>query len=156
MHVRVDESAEVDDQNAATPEEPTPENGEPSSFAEKTKRWHERHKLKVRVTLGVTMAMGLGFVAHRHTSQGGERYNADDIGDFHPVSDCGATEPRRSIIDPDRNPFLRRLPTGQQASEAARERHRELTGDDLTPGYTSVRRWFFPSPEKEGSGEAAG
>lgn len=159
MSVRVDESAEapkLDNQNAATPEEPT--HSVPTSFSEKTKNWHERHKPRIRVALGVTLAVGLGLVvaAHRHARQGGERYDPEDIGDSEPVSDREITDERRqSALAPDRDPFLRRLPTGQQASEAAKDRHRQLTGNNVPPGYTSVRPWFFPSTDKKHPGGAA-
>ncbi|MET8008979.1 hypothetical protein [Streptomyces sp. NPDC005266] len=128
--------------NDSTP----PEDGEPTSFAEKTKTWYEKHKPKIRVALGVTLAVGLGLivVAHRHERQAGERYDAEGIGDWEPVSGRHATdEPRRSFLDPDRDPFLRRLPAGQQASEEANARYRELRGCDLPPGYTCVRPWSF-------------
>ncbi|MFF3329470.1 hypothetical protein ACFYWX_07880 [Streptomyces sp. NPDC002888] len=134
----------------------TPEDGEPTSFAEKTKNWYERHKPKIRIVGAVTLAVGLAVVAHLATRQAGERYDAEDIGDSEPVSGREATdEPRRSSLDPDRDPFLRRLPAGQQASEAAKARYKELTGNDLPPGYTLVRRWFYLSPDDEDPGEAA-
>ncbi|MET9528023.1 hypothetical protein [Streptomyces coeruleorubidus] len=134
----------------------TPEDGEPTSFAEKTKNWYERHKPKIRIVGAVTLAVGLAVVAHLATRQDGERYDAEDIGDSDPVSGCEATdEPRRSSLDPDRDPFLRRLPAGQQAGEAAKARYKELTGNDLPPGYTLVRRWFYLSPDGEDPGEAA-
>ncbi|MEV6479036.1 hypothetical protein [Streptomyces sp. NPDC051576] len=159
MSVRVDDSAEtpeVNNQNAATPSEPTPEGGEPTSFAEKTKGWYERHKPKIHVALGVTLAVGLVGVAHLRRRREGERYDAEDIGDFEPNSGHEATdEPRQSALDPDCDPFLRRLPDGQQASEAAKQRYRELTGNELPPGYTLVRRWFFLNPGDEDPGEAA-
>ncbi|MGW1817100.1 hypothetical protein ACWCQM_26445 [Streptomyces sp. NPDC002125] len=159
MSVQVDDPAEapeVNNQNAATPSEPTPEGGDPTSFAEKTKDWYGRHKPKIRVALGVTLAVGLVVVAHLHGRRDGERYDAEDIGDFEPDSDREATdEPRQSALDPDRDPFLRRLPAGQQASEAAKERYRELTGNELPSGYTLVRRWFFLNPGDEDPGEAA-
>jgi hypothetical protein len=136
--------------------DPTPEDGKPTSFAEKTKNWYERHKPKVRIVGAVTLAVGLAVVAHLATRQDGERYDAEDIGDSDLVSGSEATdEPRRSSLDPDRDPFLRRLPAGQQASEAAKARYKELTGNELPPGYTLVRRWFYLSPDDEDPAEAA-
>ncbi|MCX4581181.1 hypothetical protein OHB41_50440 [Streptomyces sp. NBC_01571] len=128
--------------NDSTP----PEDGEPTSFAEKTKTWYAKHKPKVRVALGLTLAVGLGLivVAHRHERQVGGRYDAEGTGDCEPVFDRDATdEPRRSFFDPDRDPFLRRLPDGQQASGEANARYRELRGCDLPPGYTCVRPWSY-------------
>jgi hypothetical protein len=136
-----------------TPSEPTPEDGEPTSFAEKTKNWYEKHKPKIRAVGGVTLVVGLAVVGYL-----AEKYDAEDIADSEPVSAPETTdEPRRSSLDPDRDPFLRRLPPGQYASEEARARYKELSGNDLPPGYTLVRRWFFPSDssEDEDRGEAA-
>lgn len=136
----------------------TPGDGEPPSLAEKTKDWYKKHKPKVRFAFGVTLAVGLGLVvaARRHEGQDGEGYDAEDNQDRQPVSDRETTNtPRQSTLDPDRDPFLRRLPPGQQASEAAKERYRELTGNELPPGYTLVRRWFFLSPDDEDPSEAA-
>ncbi|MFI6209980.1 hypothetical protein ACIBAI_26990 [Streptomyces sp. NPDC051041] len=134
----------------------TPEDGEPTSFVEKTKSWYERHKPKIRIIGAVTLAVGLAVVAHLATRQDGERYDAEDIEDSNQVSGREAMdEPRRSSLDPDRDPFLRRLPAGQQASEAAKARYKELTGNDLPPGYTLVRRWFYLSPGDDDPGEAA-
>ncbi|MCC9740999.1 hypothetical protein [Streptomyces sp. MNU89] len=133
----------------------TSEDCEPASFVEKTKNWYERHKPKIHIVGAVTLVVGLTVVAHLTTRQDGERYDAEDLGDSEPVSGREATdEPCRSSLDPDRDPFLRRLPAGQQASEAAKARYKELTGNDLLPGYTLVRRWFYLSPGDEDSGEA--
>jgi hypothetical protein len=161
MSVRVDDSAEapeVDNQNAATPSEPTPEDSGPTSFGEKTKNWYERHKPKIRIVGTVTLAVGLIVVTHLVTRRDGERYDAEDIGDGEPDSGREATDKtRQSVLDPDRDPFLRRLPPGQRASEAAKARYRELTGNELPPGYTVVRRWMFldDATEDEDPGEAA-
>ncbi|MFD0374574.1 hypothetical protein [Streptomyces sp. NPDC127112] len=138
----------------------TPEDGEPTSFGQKTKNWYEKHKSKLRVALGVTLAVGLGLVVatNLHGRPDGERFDAEDIGEWEPESGPEVPdEPRRSVLDPDRSPFLRRLPPGQRASEAAKERYRELTGNDLPPGYTVVRRWMFldDASEDEDPGEAA-
>ncbi|MGW5466134.1 hypothetical protein [Streptomyces sp. NPDC003996] len=112
----------------------------------KTKNWYERHKPKIRTVGAVTLAV----VAHLATRQDGERYDTEDIGDSEPVSGHEATdEPRRSSLYPDRDPFLRRLSAGRQASEAAKARYKELTGNDLPPGYTLVHRWFYLSPDDE-------
>ncbi|MGW4559932.1 hypothetical protein ACWEOV_40920 [Streptomyces sp. NPDC004365] len=133
----------------------TPEDDEPTSFSQKTKDWYEKHKPKIRVAFGVTLAVGLGLVAVAlHQRQNGEGCGMEDIGDS---LEPEPTEPRQSSLDPDRDPFLRRLPLGHRASGAARERYRELTGDELPPGYTVVRRWMYlgEASEEEEPGEAA-
>lgn len=141
----VDESGEAPepDNQVVAPEEPVCGDGEFTSFAEKAKNWHEKHKPKIQVALGATLAAVLSLVvaAHRHEGQGGERYYAEDIQDPEPVAGREATDvPRKSAPYPERNPFLRRLPANQQASDAANERCRELTGSDLPPGHTLVSR----------------
>ncbi|MGW2696970.1 hypothetical protein [Streptomyces sp. NPDC001296] len=137
--------------------EPTPEDGEATSFAETAKNWYRKHRGKILAAGGVLGGMALFVVvASLAGRKDAERYDAEDIGDSEPVSgDEAADEPRQSSLDPDRDPFLRRLPAGQQASEAAKARYKELTGKDLPPGYTLVRRWFFLSPDDEDPGEAA-
>lgn len=141
----MDESAEAPepDNQAAAPEEPVCGDGEPTSFAARAKTWHETHKPKIQVALGVALAVGLSLVvaAHRHEGQDDERYGVEDIGNPGPVLDREATDmPRKSAPYPEREPFLRRLSANQQASDAARERYRELTGNDLPPGHTVVSR----------------
>ncbi|MFD6080578.1 hypothetical protein ACFWG5_33935 [Streptomyces hydrogenans] len=135
-----------------------PEDGEPTSFVKKTKSWYGKHKPKIRVALGVTLAVGLAVVTHLHERAEAERYDAEDIGDSESFSDREATdEPRQSFLDPDRDPFLRRLPAVQRASEEANARYRELRGCDLPPGYTCVRPWSFLTrdDEDEDPGEVA-
>ncbi|MET9955825.1 hypothetical protein ABZ135_30345 [Streptomyces sp. NPDC006339] len=135
-----------------------PEDREPTSFVEKTRNWYGKHKPKIRVALGVTLAMGLAVAAHLHQRPDAEGYDTEDIGDSESFSDREATdEPRQTFLDPDRDPFLRRLPAGQRASEEANARYRERTGYDLPPGYTCVRPWstLNPDDEDEDPGEVA-
>lgn len=77
-----------------------PENSEFTSFAETAKKWYERHKPKIRVALGVTLAVGLGLVvaAHRQERQDGERYDAEDIGDRE-RSRSPTVHPRTSFVN---------------------------------------------------------
>lgn len=136
----------------------TPEDDEPSSFGQKTKDWYKKHEPKIRVAFGVTLAVGLVVVAHLYLSKDGEEYESGDIEDS-PEHESGSepTEPRQSSLDPDRDPFLRRLPPGHRASDAAKARYRELTGNELPPGYTVVRRWMYldDASEEEDIGKAA-
>jgi hypothetical protein len=158
MSMQVDDSPEApeaDDPSDATAGVPALEDGEPTSFAEKTRDLYERHKPKIYIA-GAALAAVLLVAANRHKRQGGERNDDEDAGDWAPGSDREILDgPRRSAPDPDRDPFLRRLPAGQNASEDARERCKELTGNDLPPGYTLVRRWLFLSPDDEDPGETA-
>ncbi|MGW0898934.1 hypothetical protein ACWD0G_18410, partial [Streptomyces goshikiensis] len=105
---------------------------------------------KIRVAFGVTLVVGLAVVAHLHERADAERHDGEDCGDSESFSDSEATdEPRQSFLDPDRDPFLRRLPDGQRASEEANARYRERRGCDLPSGYTCVRWWSFLSPDDE-------
>ncbi|MCX5321763.1 hypothetical protein [Streptomyces sp. NBC_00120] len=133
----------------------------PTSFAETAKNWYRKHKPKIRVVGGVTLAVGLAVVAHLAErcdaercdaesydaeSYDAERCDAEDIADSEPVSDRETTgEPRQSP-----SPHLRKLPEGQNASEEKKAQYKEATGDDLAPGTT----WVHP-PEDEDPGEAA-
>ncbi|MFD4950455.1 hypothetical protein [Streptomyces sp. NPDC058451] len=126
----------------STPGEPTPADGEPAPSEEKSKSWYAKHKPKIRV-IGVTLVVGLAVVAYL-VRQGSVRHEVKDIAGYEPASDDETTEqPRQSSPDPDRDPFLRRLPPGQHASEEAKARYRELTGNELPDGYTVVRRWMY-------------
>ncbi|AVV45341.1 MULTISPECIES: hypothetical protein [Streptomyces] len=127
----------------STPGERTPADGEPAPSDEKSKSWYAKHKPKIRVMGGVTLSVSLAVVAYL-ARQGSTRHEVEDIADYEPASDDEATEqPRQSSPAPDRDPFLRRLPPGQHASEEAKARYRELTGNELPDGYTVVRRWMY-------------
>jgi hypothetical protein len=161
MSVRVDDSAEapeVDNQNAATPSEPTPEGGELTSSAEKTKNWYERHKPKIRVALGVTLAVGLAVVIVV-ARQAMEQNVTEDTENFELLPDTGAggsdPSPDFEAADPRKGPVLHlmSLPPGSQPSEARKEVYRQATGDELPPGMTC--RGGSSEDEDEGPGEAA-
>ncbi|QKW22265.1 hypothetical protein HUT16_27190 [Kitasatospora sp. NA04385] len=144
----------------STPPGEPPEDSGSTSFSESARNWYQRHKPKIRIALGVALTVGVGVVAalatQRPEGQEGETYEAENIEGLAPVPNHDTTGAfRQSALDPDRDPFLRRLPPGQHASEAAKARYRELTGNELPPGYTVVRRWLFLDSEDEGPDEAA-
>ncbi|MEV5131383.1 hypothetical protein ACN6K8_004240 [[Kitasatospora] papulosa] len=141
--------------NDSTPGEPASEDGEPTSFAEKTKHLCRKHKGKILAAGGVALVILVVVVRHAM-----EQSVAEDAEDQDPSPAPETTDqPRRSSLDPDRDPFLRKLPVGQHASEEAKARYRELTGNEIPPGYTLVRRWLFlvgsSEDEEEEPGEAA-
>ncbi|MFF4345651.1 hypothetical protein ACFY00_37820 [Kitasatospora sp. NPDC001540] len=124
----------------------TPEDDEPVSFATKTKNWCEKHKPKLYIALGVTVTVGVGlFAAARHLAeQDDENHDAEEIAGLEPTPDDEVlNEPRQSYRDPDREPFLRRLPPGQQASEASKAKYRDLYGTDLPDGVVPVDPWRY-------------
>ncbi|MGK9465096.1 hypothetical protein ACSLFT_34465 (plasmid) [Streptomyces sp. G6] len=127
-----------------------PEDGKTISFSEKAKSWCGKNKPKIRVALGVTLTVGLAVFAHLQERADAERYDAKDVKDPESFAAREAIqEPRQSLLDPDRDPFLRKLFSGHHASEEANARYRERWGCDLPPGYTYVRRWFYPSQDGE-------
>ncbi|MFD4767546.1 hypothetical protein [Streptomyces niveus] len=126
------------------PSEPIPEDCEPAPANEKPRSWYAKHKPKILVIGGAALTVSLAVVSYLAQRQGSERYETEDLGDYEPATDDESTEqPRQSSPDPDRDPFLRRLPAGQHASEEAKARYRELTGDKIPDGYTVVRRWMY-------------
>ncbi|MFK0279888.1 hypothetical protein ACIQVL_05345 [Streptomyces sp. NPDC090499] len=126
--------------NDSTP----PEDGEPTRFA-KGKNWCKKHESKFRAAGGATLAIGgvilAAVIASRIEGRDTERYEVEDWEP--PSASEEAYQSRQSFLDPDRDPFLRRLPAGQHASEEAKARYRELTGNELPDGYTVVRRWLY-------------
>lgn len=139
--------------NNSTPGKPVSEDGEPTSFAEKTKHLCRKHRGKILAVGGAALVIVIVVVR-----QAMEQSVAEGAEDQEPSPAPETTDQsRRSSVDPDRDPFLRRLPVGQHAGEEAKARYRELTGNEVPPGYTLVRRWLFlvDSSEDEDPGEAA-
>ncbi|MFF4802304.1 hypothetical protein ACFY1U_28530 [Streptomyces sp. NPDC001351] len=122
----------------------SPEDGEPTRFA-KAKNWCKKHEPKFRAAGGATLAIGgvilAAVIASRIKGRDAERYEVEDWEP--PSAPEEADQSRQSFLDPDRDPFLRTLPHGQHASEEAKARYRELTGNELPDGYTVVRRWLY-------------
>ncbi|MFE7748395.1 hypothetical protein [Streptomyces sp. NPDC057428] len=133
----------------STPNEPTNDDGEPTSFRKRAKDWAEKHPRTTRVVKATVMtagvAAGVAVAVMVFKSDGMTQDEAEDSEAQEPFSAPeAASQTRQSYPDPDRDPFLRRLPPGQQASPEARERYRELTdGDELPDGYTLVSRWLY-------------
>ena len=80
-------------------------------------------------------------IASRIEGRDAERYEVE-YGEP-PSAPEEVDQSRQSFLDPDRDPFLRRLPAGHHASEEVKTRYRELTGNELPDGYTVVRRWLY-------------
>ncbi|MEV0871345.1 hypothetical protein ACWC9F_20895 [Streptomyces sp. NPDC001110] len=136
----------------STPSEPTADDGEPTSFRERAKDWAEKHPRTIRVAKTMVMtagvAAGVAVAVMVFKSDGMAQDEAEDAeeGEAQEPSSApeAASQTRQSYPDPARDPFLRRLPPGQQASPEARERYRELTdGEELPDGYTLVSRWLY-------------
>ncbi|MFD4542449.1 hypothetical protein [Streptomyces bauhiniae] len=129
----------------------TPEDGEPTSFGQKTRNWYREHKPKIRAVGSVTFAVGMAVVAHLVARQDAdtyevEAYEAEGDADSESLPAAEAVgEPRQS---PD--PFVRNLPAGQNASEEKKAQYKAETGGDLEPGTTYVHRLQGEDP-----GEAA-
>ncbi|TVL92760.1 hypothetical protein CD790_06245 [Streptomyces sp. SAJ15] len=124
----------------STPCEPALEDSKPTSFTSKAKVLYQKHREKIHAVGGVVVSAALTAAVAR-LMEGRDAEDADNQAPSLPPE--AASEPRQSSPAPDRDPFLRRLPPGQRASDEARARYRELTGDELPDGYTVVRRWMF-------------
>ncbi|MFJ9469594.1 hypothetical protein [Streptomyces caniferus] len=123
----------------------TPEDGEPTSFAERAKDLYRKRRGKILAVGGAVGIVALSAVAviARNAM---EPSVPEDTEDQEQTSATETTdEPRQSPI-----PHLRKLPEGQNASEEKKAQHKAETGADLAPGTT----WVHP-PEDEDPGEAA-
>ncbi|MFG2532494.1 hypothetical protein [Streptomyces sp. NPDC048516] len=123
----------------------TPEDGEPTSFAERAKDLYRKHRERILAVGGAVGIVALSAVAviARNAM---EPSVPEDTEDQEQTSATETTdEPRQSPI-----PHLRKLPEGQNASEERKAQHKAETGADLAPGTT----WVHP-PEDEDPGEAA-
>ncbi|WP_406310199.1 hypothetical protein [Streptomyces sp. NBC_00623] len=138
----------------STPSEPTPEDGEPTSFAETAKNWVKKHKTKLGVVVvgGAAVGLAVGGVAACLAA-------GQDAEDTEPASGpVDARQPREPsvlhvVID-----HLRTLPDGQQASKERRAAYKDATGKDLPAGQTYVSgtsRGGSSEDEDETPGEAA-
>ncbi|WP_437081035.1 hypothetical protein [Streptomyces sp. enrichment culture] len=123
----------------STPCEPALEDSKPTSFTSKAKVLYQKHREKIHAVGGVVVSAALTAAVARLV-EGRDVEDADEPSSLSPEA---ASEPRQSSPAPDRDPFLRRLPPGQRASDEARARYRELTGEELPDGYTVVRRWMY-------------
>ncbi len=132
----------------------TPEDDGPASFIENAKSLYRKHRPKVLAVGAAVATVALAAIA-ASLAEGRDSENAEDQASLSVPETTD--QPRQSSIDDDRDPFLRRLPAGQHASEEAKTRYKESTGNDLPPGYTGVRPWSYltDSSEDEPPGEAA-
>ncbi|MGW2398695.1 hypothetical protein ACWCYY_19295 [Kitasatospora sp. NPDC001664] len=115
-----------------------PTGDETVSVGEKAKILYKQHKPKV-----VAAATGLGVIALatllRALQQQADVVVADPHQQPH-QGDTWSTSGQGPVYDPERDPFLRKLPKGQTASPEARQRYREWSGGrELPEGYTFVR-----------------
>ncbi|MFJ5608196.1 hypothetical protein ACIQCJ_02200 [Streptomyces sp. NPDC093221] len=139
--------------NDSTPGRPTPEDSEPTSFAENARNLIKKHRGKILAVGGAMGSVVLAVVVAGLA----EGRDAEEAGDQEPVSDPETTDKRRSTSSYDVDPHLRKLPEGQNASEEKKTTYKEETGDDLPPGQTWVHGWSFSggSPEDDDPGEVA-
>lgn len=143
--------------NDSTPSEPTPEDGEPASFAEAAKNLFRKHMAKVIAVSAVGLAV-VGVVASLAEGQDAERQDTEDTKDSGPSLGLeDADRPKRtSPVGHEVVATLVKLATGQQASEERRAAYRKETGADLPADSTyrsKHRRGGFG--EDETPGEAA-
>ncbi|MDT0459381.1 hypothetical protein RM550_27315 [Streptomyces sp. DSM 41527] len=123
----------------------TPEDGEHTSFAERTKDLYRKHRGKILAVGGAvgSVALTAVVVIARNSMQPSVPEDTEDQEQTSATETTG--EPRQSPT-----PHLRKLAEGQNASEEKQAQYKAETGDDLAPGTT----WVHP-PEDEDPGEAA-
>ncbi|MET7776888.1 hypothetical protein ABZU94_11960 [Streptomyces mirabilis] len=140
----------------STPSEPTPEEGEPTSFAETAKNWVKKHKTKIGAVVGLAV-VGLAVVgvAARLAEGQADEDTEDTESALDPEAAGQPREPTvlHAVID-----HLRTLPDGQNASEERRAAYKDATGEDLPAGQTYVSgtsRGGSSDEYEETPGEAA-
>ncbi|WKX11835.1 hypothetical protein [Streptomyces sp. NL15-2K] len=143
--------------NDSTPSEPTPEDGEPTSFAEAAKNLFKKHKAKI-VAVGALGLAVVGVVASLPEGRDTERKDTEDTEDSEPSPGLeDADRPKRtSPAGHEVVATLVKLAAGQQASEERRAAYKQATGEDLPADSTyrsKHRRGDFG--EDETPGEAA-
>ncbi|MFF0385401.1 hypothetical protein [Streptomyces sp. NPDC004286] len=123
----------------------TPEDGEPTSFAEKTKNLFRKHRRKFLAVGGAVGSVALiaVVVIARNAVEPNVPEDTEDQEQTSATEPTG--EPRQSP-----SPHLRKLAEGQNASEEKKAQYKTETGADLAPGTT----WVHP-PEDEEPSEAA-
>ncbi|MFF8373428.1 hypothetical protein ACF05W_32065 [Streptomyces lydicus] len=123
----------------------TPEDGEPTSFAERTKDLYRKHRGKILAVGGAVGSVALTAIAviARNAMEPSVPEDTEDQEQTSATETTG--EPRQSPT-----PHLRKLAEGQNASEEKKAQYKAETGADLEPGTT----WVHP-PEDEDPGEAA-
>ncbi|MCX4571865.1 hypothetical protein OHB41_01350 [Streptomyces sp. NBC_01571] len=135
--------------NESTPSEPTPEDGEPTSFAKSAKNLFKKHKAKILAvgTVGLVVAGVVASLAEGQDTEGSEPS---------PGLEDADRPKRRSPVGHEVVATLVKLAAGQQASEERRAAYKEVTGEDLPADSTyrsKHRRGDFG--EDETPGEAA-
>lgn len=123
----------------------TPEDGEPTSFAERTKDLYRKHRGKILAVGGAvgSVALTAVVVIARNAMEPSVPEDTEDQEQTSATETTG--EPRQSPT-----PHLRKLAEGQNASEEKKAQYKAETGADLAPGTT----WVHPAEDEE-PGEAA-
>ncbi|MFG2668485.1 hypothetical protein ACGFY6_30140 [Streptomyces sp. NPDC048387] len=129
-----------------------PQDGEPASFAEKTKTLYRKHRRKIHAVVGTvgTVALAVAWDAIKQAAEqsGSEGVEAveEEVEDreLTPAAEA-KSQPRSSVT-----PHVRNLAEGRNASPEKRAQYKEETGEELAPGKTWVHR-----REGEDPGEAA-
>ncbi|MFG2139843.1 hypothetical protein [Streptomyces sp. NPDC048650] len=119
----------------------TPEDGEPTSFAERTKDLYRKHRGKILAVGGAVGSVALiaVVVIARNAMEPSVPEDTEDQEETSATETTG--QPRQSPT-----PHLRKLTKGQNASEEKTAQYKAETGADLAPGTT----WVHP-PGRRGS-----
>ncbi|WP_159072292.1 hypothetical protein [Streptomyces sp. CMB-StM0423] len=125
------------DQHSEVNDQANPEDGEPTSFAESVRDWCKKQKPKILAVgaIGLAFAGVVASLAERRDAHEGSEPASP------PEATAGSRQPPGPYGVED---FRRKLPPGQRASPAKRAKYKEVTGEDLPPGYTFVDGWSVP------------
>ncbi|MEV7503645.1 hypothetical protein [Streptomyces sp. NPDC093018] len=111
--------------NDSTPSEPTSEDGEPTSFVEKTKNWYGKHRTTIRAACGAVCgaAVVVAVVVARQAREQNTTENTREAEDTGSADDSVEEDERRT--SPVRHSVAghtRRLPDGREIPVSGYER----------------------------------
>ncbi|TGZ13351.1 hypothetical protein DV517_48340 [Streptomyces sp. S816] len=131
--------------NDSTPSEPTSEDGEPTSFVEKTKNWYGKHRTTIRAACGAAcgVALVVAVVVARQAREQNATENTGEAEDTGSADDSAEGDERRN--SPVRHSVAghtRRLPDGREIPVSGYERggssEDEDENEDEDPGEAAA------------------
>ncbi|MEW2268699.1 hypothetical protein [Streptomyces griseofuscus] len=111
--------------NDSTPSEPTSEDGEPTSFVEKTKKWYGKHRTTIRAACGAVcgVAVVVAVVVARQAREQNATESTGEAEDTGSADDSAEGDERRnSPIRHSVAGHTRRLPDGREIPVSGYER----------------------------------
>jgi hypothetical protein len=120
--------------NDSTP----PEDGEPTSFGQKTKNWYEKHKSKIRAVGGAVggVALTAAVLVAKHAMEQNAAEDAEDTGSA--ADSAEEDERRKPSIKHTVAPHKRRLADGREIDVSGYERGGSSEDEDEDPGEAAA------------------